>query len=46
MQVPFLARDDRTVLYDPRGNGRSDRPAADYGIDALVGDALAWIIHG
>lgn len=41
MQVPFLARHFRTIVYDPRGNGRSDRPVTDYGIESLVGDALA-----
>jgi pimeloyl-ACP methyl ester carboxylesterase len=45
MQVPYLARTFRTVTYDPRGNGRSDRPATDYAIDALVGDALAVLDH-
>ncbi|HEV8340550.1 MAG TPA: alpha/beta hydrolase [bacterium] len=40
MQVPFLAREARAVTYDPRGTGRSDRPLADYGMEALVGDAL------
>jgi pimeloyl-ACP methyl ester carboxylesterase len=26
-QVPYLSRHFRTVVFDPRGNGRSDRPA-------------------
>ena len=41
MQVPFLAHHFRTIVYDPRGNGKSDRPETDYGIDSLVGDAIA-----
>jgi pimeloyl-ACP methyl ester carboxylesterase len=45
MQVPFLARRYRTIVYDARGSGRSDHPAADYGLEALVGDALAVADH-
>lgn len=26
MQVPYLARHHRAIVFDPRGNGRSDRP--------------------
>jgi pimeloyl-ACP methyl ester carboxylesterase len=43
LQVPYLARHARVVVYDPRGNGRSDRPAtpAAYDDAELVGDAVA-----
>jgi pimeloyl-ACP methyl ester carboxylesterase len=27
MQIPYLARHHRVVAFDPRGNGKSDRPA-------------------
>ena len=43
-QVPFLARHFRVVTFDPRGNGRSDRPTdpADYATTAeFEGDLLA-----
>jgi pimeloyl-ACP methyl ester carboxylesterase/predicted glycosyltransferase len=27
-QIPYLARHSRVIAFDPRGNGRSDRPAS------------------
>jgi len=27
MQIPYLARHHRVVVFDPRGNGKSDRPS-------------------
>jgi pimeloyl-ACP methyl ester carboxylesterase len=41
MQLPFLARHFTTIAYDPRGNGRSDRPVEGYAIDDVASDALA-----
>ena len=43
LQVSYLARHFRVVLADPRGNGRSDRPAGPQAYDdnALVADAVA-----
>jgi pimeloyl-ACP methyl ester carboxylesterase len=43
MQVPFLARQYRVITFDPRGNGKSDRPGdpAAYADAAYVSDARA-----
>src|SRR3954469_1183767 len=43
LQVPYLARRFRVITFDPRGNGRSDRPAMTeaYGPRVLEHDALA-----
>ena len=42
-QIPFLAREHRVVTFDPRGNGRSDRPMRSEAYDEreLALDALA-----
>ena len=42
-QIPYLARHYRVLTFDPRGNGRSDRPptAEAYDDDQYVADALA-----
>ena len=45
-QIPALAGAGlRCVLYDRRGHGRSDRPAAGYDIDTLADDLAAVIGH-
>jgi pimeloyl-ACP methyl ester carboxylesterase len=45
-QVPALAdAGHRCVLYDRRGHGRSDRPAAGYDIDTLADDLADVIDH-
>jgi len=43
MQIPYLARHCRVVVFDGRGNGRSDRPteAAAYGEREFAADAVA-----
>jgi pimeloyl-ACP methyl ester carboxylesterase/predicted glycosyltransferase len=43
MQVPYLSRHFRVISYDPRGNGRSDRPQDPqaYAEAVVTADALA-----
>jgi pimeloyl-ACP methyl ester carboxylesterase len=47
-QIPFLARHYRVLAFDPRGNGRSDRPtdAAAYGSWEFVEDGRAVLEAG
>ncbi len=42
-QLPYFSERYRCITYDPRGNGKSDRPAdaAAYSLDHYVADALA-----
>lgn len=42
MQIPYLARHHRVVVFDPRGNGKSDRPrnVEAYAESAFAQDAL------
>jgi pimeloyl-ACP methyl ester carboxylesterase len=42
MQIPYFARRGfRVVTFDPRGNGRSDRPESGYTTDDFTRDTLA-----
>ncbi len=43
MQIPYFARHYRVVAFDPRGNGKSDRPQASeaYEESEFAADALA-----
>jgi pimeloyl-ACP methyl ester carboxylesterase len=43
LQIPYFARHARVVTFDPRGNGRSDRPqeSTAYAEAELAADALA-----
>jgi pimeloyl-ACP methyl ester carboxylesterase len=43
MQIPYLARHCRVIVFDGRGNGKSDRPddPAAYAEEEFAADALA-----
>lgn len=42
-QVPYFSETHRVITYDPRGNGKSDRPDNDdeYSLDAIIDDVIA-----
>src|SRR5688500_11575726 len=42
-QIPYFSEHFRCITYDPRGNGRSDRPEAveAYSLAQYVADALS-----
>ncbi len=42
-QIPYFAEHFRVMTFDPRGNGKSDRPSRveEYQLDRSVGDVLA-----
>jgi len=42
-QIPYFSDRFRCITFDPRGNGRSDRPpdVADYSLDIYIADILA-----
>ncbi|MEM1387991.1 MAG: alpha/beta fold hydrolase [Pseudomonadota bacterium] len=42
-QVPYFADHFRVITFDPRGNGRSDRPddPEAYALDAIIADVVA-----
>jgi pimeloyl-ACP methyl ester carboxylesterase/predicted glycosyltransferase len=44
-QVPYLSRHFSVLTFDPRGNGRSDRPESpdEYGAEITAADALALL---
>jgi pimeloyl-ACP methyl ester carboxylesterase len=42
--VPLLARNRRTIAFDWRGHGDSQRDVGDFGVEEMVQDALA-VIH-
>jgi pimeloyl-ACP methyl ester carboxylesterase/predicted glycosyltransferase len=43
LQLPYFSERFRCIAFDPRGNGKSDRPteAAAYSLDNQIADALA-----
>lgn len=42
-QIPYFAEHFRVITFDPRGNGRSDRPSSpdEYGVSKIVGDVIS-----
>ena len=45
MQIPAFSREYRTVAFDNRGSGRSDKPQSPYTIPQMADDAAALLDH-
>ncbi|MDW4500559.1 alpha/beta fold hydrolase [Sulfitobacter sp. D35] len=46
-QIPYFSEHFRVIAFDPRGNGKSDRPddPSCYSLDKIVGDVIAVMDH-
>jgi pimeloyl-ACP methyl ester carboxylesterase/predicted glycosyltransferase len=42
-QIPYFSEHFRVIAFDPRGNGKSDRPEdpSAYSLDSVIGDVIA-----
>lgn len=43
--IPFLSQRYRTIIFDCRGTGRSDKPTSGYSVTQFADDALALLAH-
>jgi 3-oxoadipate enol-lactonase len=43
--VPFLSKRFRTIIFDCRGTGRSDKPPSGYSVDQFAKDCAALLEH-
>ncbi|MEX0807055.1 MAG: alpha/beta fold hydrolase [Candidatus Binatia bacterium] len=43
--VPFLSKRFRTIIFDPRGTGRSSKPDHGYTISQFARDSIACLAH-
>jgi pimeloyl-ACP methyl ester carboxylesterase len=43
LQIPALARNFRTIVFDNRGVGRTDKPDEEYSIPLMASDAVGLL---